>query len=73
MTLAQAQSAIAGGTTVAAGDVLDFGSPDAANGGFLISSAQGPDQMHNNPNMILLIGINGTSFRYINIDLDTLQ
>lgn len=73
MTLAEAQAAIAGGTAVATGDVLDFGAAGVPNGGFNIGSAQGPDQMHNNPNMILLIGIGGTSFRYINIDLDTLE
>ena len=73
MTLAEAQTAIAGGTAVAAGDVLAFGAPGVPNGGFNIASATGPDAMHTNPNMILLIGINGTSFRYINIDLDTLE
>ncbi|MFK7826887.1 MAG: hypothetical protein AB8G05_22280 [Oligoflexales bacterium] len=70
MTIAEAQTAIAGGTAVVAGDVVAFG---GTNGGFDIASAQGPNAMHTNPNMILLIGINGTSFRYINIDLDTLE
>ena len=66
LTYAQAQTEIAAGADVLSGDVTAAG---------FNASATGPDQMHNNPNMIMLIGVttvDGTSFRYINIDLTTL-
>lgn len=66
------------GVTVDVGtDVVLSGDVDLANGGFhtkLGGSADvlaGPDQMHLNPNMLLVLK-SGGSYRYFNVDVETL-
>jgi hypothetical protein len=42
------------------------------NGGFATVTLDGPDEMANNPNMILILQAADTSYQYFNIDVSTL-
>ncbi|SMF52646.1 hypothetical protein [Pseudobacteriovorax antillogorgiicola] len=53
-------------------DGLDFGDATATNGGFVTVTLTGPDAMHSNPNMILILEAADTSYQYFNIDVTTL-
>jgi len=69
LNYAQAQALFASaGTTVASGDQFVTG-----NGGFNTQTLTGPAQMHNNPNMLLVIQSGGSSYRYFNVDVTTLS
>jgi len=73
LTAAQAAALFSGGeTTVGAGDLLATGSSGAPNGGFNTQTLTGPNIMHNNPNMLLVIQSGGTSYKYFNVDVTTL-
>ena len=77
LTVAQA-SAIFDGTEVAIADAekLGVGAASAPKGGFTTKSGasalQGPDQMHANPNMLFVVQVAGSSYRYFNVDVTTL-
>jgi len=84
MTVAQLETAfgvLAGsGSPIASGDIHSAGTT-TTNGGFRTPNtaesnvATGPNQMHNNPNMILILRSEGTvageySWQYFNVDID---
>lgn len=78
LTYADAQSIFASGpiSIDTATDVVAIGAGGTVNGGFVTKSdasiLTGPDQMHLNPNMILVVEVAGTSYTYYNIDVTTL-
>jgi hypothetical protein len=43
--------------------------PDMPNGGFVSKMMVGPDQMHLNPNMMMILETGDTSFKYWNVDV----
>lgn len=61
------------GSSVAVDEVISAGSGGLANGGFATGSLVGPDQMHLNPNMLLVIQGAGTSYLYFNVDVTTIS
>lgn len=61
-----------GTTDVLEADELAIGDANAANGGFATATLDGPAEMHNNPNMILILEASDTSYIYYNIDVETL-
>ncbi len=77
LTVAQA-SAIFDGTelSIADSEKLALGAASAPKGGFATKSGAsaltGPDQMHANPNMLLVIQVAASSYRYFNVDVSTL-
>ena len=75
-TLTQAQAAAlfpTGESSIDTGsELLAIGDADAANGGFVSKTLDGPNQMHNKPNMIIIIEAADTSYRYWNMDVTTL-
>ncbi len=54
-------------------EVLSAGEAGTINGGFVSKTLDGPDQMHLNPNMILIIEANDKSYRYYNVDVSTIE
>lgn len=77
LTLAQAAALFDGSElSIADADKLAVGAGGAAHGGFVTkggaSALTGPDQMHANPNMLLVIQVAGVSYRYFNVDVTTL-
>ena len=62
----------AGETSVVDGDILAIGAGGTVNGGFKTSLMTGPATLHNKPNMILILQVSDTSYRYYNIDVTTL-
>jgi hypothetical protein len=79
LSLAQAAEIFAAGgeNTIAAGDRLALGAGGTTNGGFVTASGDavltGPQQMHANPNMLLVVQAANVSYRYFNIDVSTLS
>ncbi len=61
---------------IADSEKLAVGAGGAVHGGFVTrsgaSALAGPNVMHSNPNMLLVIQVAGTSYRYFNIDVSTL-
>ncbi len=53
-------------------DVVAVGAGGTVNGGFLTVNLTGPDQMHLNPNMILILQAADTSYLYFNVDVQAL-
>lgn len=77
LTLAQAAAIFDGSElSIDDADKLAVGAGGAAHGGFVTkggaSALTGPDQMHLNPNMLLVIQVAGVSYRYFNVDVTTL-
>jgi hypothetical protein len=66
-----------GMTSILATEKLAIGDPNASNGGFKTTAVlpylTGPNQMHLNPNMILLLQAEGVSYTYFNVDVTTLS
>lgn len=62
--------------SIDAGDKLELGQGGTANGGFITASGvdvlTGPDVMHSNPNMILIIEASDASYLYFNVDVSVL-
>lgn len=59
-------------STVALAEVIAPASGGLANGGFASKTLAGPDQMHLNPNMLLVIEGAGLSYLYFNVDVSVL-
>jgi len=61
---------------IADGERLAPGQGGTTNGGFISKSGAsvltGPNQMHSNPNMILILQAGGVSYRYFNVDVTPL-
>ena len=80
-TLTTAEAAAlfpAGESSLLAAEVYDAGTNGLTNGGFTTklgtgSALVGPDAMHDNPNMILILQAADTSYKYFNIDVSTLS
>jgi hypothetical protein len=77
LNLTQAAALFAGSeSTVADADKLGVAEGGTTRGGFKTktgaSALTGPNQMHLNPNMLLVVQIGGTSYRYFNVDVTTL-
>lgn len=70
LSLAQAQAIFDADAGAEVANGLD--AADEFNGGFATSRLNGPDQMHNNPNMLLVIEGAGMSYTYYNIDIQQL-
>lgn len=64
--------AIFDGSELSVSTVLDVGTGGTTNGGFQTDTLVGPPAMHTKPNMILILQVSATSYRYYNIDLTTL-
>ena len=62
-----------GGSSITLSEVLAAGSGGTANGGFASQTLAGPEQMHLNPNMILVIEGAAASYLYFNVDVSTLS
>ena len=62
-----------GSSSIALSEVRAAGSGGMANGGFASQTLVGPDQMHLNPNMILVIEGAAASYLYFNVDVSTLS
>jgi hypothetical protein len=75
LTSSEAATIFSNGTpgTYSSGDELAAGAGGTTNGGMYTSSLTGPAQMHNTPNMILILEAEGTSYRYFNVDVSTLS
>ncbi len=76
LTAAQASAIFATGSTAAVNSITAASAPGAnsmANGGFLTATLNGPDAMHTNPNMLLVIEGAGTSYLYFNVDVSTIS
>jgi len=78
LTYEQAQALFDGSEqTVADADKLGVGAGGTTNGGFVTKSGAsiltGPNQMHLNPQMILIVQAGGASYRYFNVDVTTLS
>jgi hypothetical protein len=72
MTLEQASAEFpTGESSVEVAEYLEPGA-EAPNGGFKTKVLVGPDQMHNNPNMIVIFEAADTSYLYFNVDVETL-
>lgn len=74
LNYAQAQSLFSSGTSSVdpATDTVAVGAGGTTHGGFNTVTLDGPDQIHNNPNMILVIEVAGLSYLYFNVDITTL-
>jgi hypothetical protein len=71
LTAAQAAALFpTGATTVAAANLLPLVA-GTFNGGFNTITVNGPNAMHTNPNMLLVVKA-GSSYKYFNIDVSTL-
>lgn len=79
ITAAEAQTIFASGeSSILTVDVINPGEESLTNGGFTTtlgagSALAGPDQMHLNPNMLLIIEADDTSYLYFNIDVTTVS
>lgn len=75
LTIADAIALFPSGESVVGGKLL-AGEGGTINGGFTTVSGAGvlisPDEMHNNPNMILILEAANTSYLYFNVDVTTL-
>lgn len=50
-------------------EILSSGTIGTDNGGFITKVLNGPEQMHKNPEMILVLQVNETSYLYFNVDI----
>ncbi|NRA65501.1 MAG: hypothetical protein HRU19_13520 [Pseudobacteriovorax sp.] len=72
MTLAEATTLFATAGS-APNSTINVGDASFPNGGFESIDLTGPDQMHLNPNMILVVEADGKSYQYFNLDVSTLS
>ena len=73
LSLSEAAALFSGASSgIDASEVLALGSTDAPNGGFVTKTLVGPEVMHQNREMLLVVEGAGASYQVFNVDVETL-